>query len=137
MPVGATASGGEISRLMLSVKSIIGDSMNLPSIIFDEVDTGVSGEIAARMGRMMQLLSHKIQIITITHLPQVAARGESHFKVYKADSETSTNTYIRRLDDEDRVTELAAMLGGSDAGETAAANARSLLEAAKSDKTNK
>lgn len=137
MPVGATASGGEISRLMLSVKSIIGDSMNLPSIIFDEVDTGVSGEIAARMGRMMQLLSHKIQIITITHLPQVAARGESHFKVYKADSETSTNTYIRRLDDEDRVTELSAMLGGSDAGETAAANARSLLEAAKSDKTNK
>lgn len=137
MPVGATASGGEISRLMLSVKSIIGDSMNLPSIIFDEVDTGVSGEIAARMGRMMQLLSRKIQIITITHLPQVAARGESHFKVYKADSETSTNTYIRRLDDEERVSELAAMLGGSDAGETAAANARSLLEAAKSDKTNK
>lgn len=136
MPVGATASGGEISRLMLSVKSIIGDSMNLPSIIFDEVDTGVSGEIAARMGRMMQLLSRKIQIITITHLPQVAARGESHFKVYKADSETSTNTYIRRLDDEERVSELAAMLGGSDAGETAAANARSLLEAAKS-KTNK
>lgn len=137
MPVGATASGGEISRLMLSVKSIIGDSMSLPSIIFDEVDTGVSGEIAARMGKMMQHLSDKIQIITITHLPQVAARGDSHFKVYKADSETSTNTHIRRLDDEDRVRELAAMLGGIDAGDTAAANARSLLESAKSDKTSK
>lgn len=128
MPVGQTASGGEISRLMLTIKSIIGEKMLLPSIIFDEIDTGVSGYIASRMGEMMQKLSHKIQVITITHLPQVAARGLSHFKVFKEDDEHSTITRIRRLDEEQRVAELALMLSGSSDDSTAVAAARSLID---------
>ena len=83
MPVGNTASGGEISRLMLSIKSIVADKMQLPSIIFDEVDTGVSGDVANKMGEMMQQIASNIQVLAITHLPQVAAKGTSHFKVYK------------------------------------------------------
>lgn len=127
MPVGQTASGGEISRLMLTIKSIVGEKMHLPSIIFDEIDTGVSGDVASRMGEMMQRLSHKIQVITITHLPQVAARGHSHFKVFKEDDEHATSTRIRRLDPAQRVSELALMLSGSADDETAVAAARSLI----------
>lgn len=127
MPVGSTASGGEISRLMLSIKSIVADKMALPSIIFDEVDTGVSGDVANRMGELMQSISRNIQVIAITHLPQVAAKGDAHFKVFKEDTESSTVTRIRRLDDESRVHELAVMLSGSQVNEAAIANARSLL----------
>lgn len=128
MPVGQTASGGEISRLMLTIKTIIGEKMNLPSIIFDEIDTGVSGEVASKMGEMMQRLSHKIQVITITHLPQVAARGLSHYKVYKEDDERSTTTRIRRLDESQRIDELALMLSGSSDDDAAVAAARSLID---------
>lgn len=127
MPVGGTASGGEISRLMLSIKAIIATKMQLPSIIFDEVDTGVSGDVANRMGSMMQDISRNIQVITITHLPQVAAKGNAHFKVYKEDDDDATHTRIRELKGDERVDELAVMLSGSTVDEAARANARSLL----------
>lgn len=127
MPVGGTASGGEISRLMLSIKAIIATKMQLPSIIFDEVDTGVSGDVANRMGAMMQDISRNIQVITITHLPQVAAKGNAHFKVYKEDDDEATHTRIRELNADNRVDELAVMLSGSKVDEAARANARSLL----------
>ncbi len=128
LPVGGTASGGEISRLMLSIKSIIASKMQLPSIIFDEVDTGVSGDVANRMGQMMLDISSNIQVMAITHLPQVAAKGAAHYKVYKEDDEHSTHTYIRRLTDNERIDELAVMLSGSKVDEAARANARSLLK---------
>lgn len=128
LPVGGTASGGEISRLMLSIKSIIASKMQLPSIIFDEVDTGVSGDVANRMGQMMLDISSNIQVMAITHLPQVAAKGVAHYKVYKEDDEHSTHTYIRRLTDNERIDELAVMLSGSKVDEAARANARSLLK---------
>lgn len=127
MPVSGTASGGEISRLMLSIKAIIATKMQLPSIIFDEVDTGVSGDVANRMGVMMKDISRNIQVITITHLPQVAAKGNAHFKVYKEDDDDATHTRLRELSATDRVDELALMLSGSTVDEAARANARSLL----------
>lgn len=127
MPVGGTASGGEISRLMLSIKAIIATKMQLPSIIFDEVDTGVSGDVADRMGGMMHDIARTIQVITITHLPQVAAKGNAHFKVYKEDDDESTHTRIRELTGDDRIGEIAVMLSGSTVDEAARANARSLL----------
>ncbi|MDE6098979.1 MAG: DNA repair protein RecN, partial [Muribaculaceae bacterium] len=106
-PVGGTASGGEISRLMLSIKSITAESMHLPTIIFDEVDTGVSGEVATRMADMMKNISRNIQVITITHLPAVAARGDVQFKVFKQDDDDSTFTQISQLDDQQRIDEIA------------------------------
>lgn len=127
MPVGNTASGGEISRLMLSIKSIVADKMQLPSIIFDEVDTGVSGDVANRMGEMMHEISRNIQVMAITHLPQVAAQGNAHYKVFKEDTDTSTVTRVRELTDDERVDELAVMLSGSAVNYAARANARSLL----------
>ena len=127
MPIDGTASGGEISRLMLSIKSIIANKMHLPSIIFDEVDTGVSGDVANRMGEMMQNIAKNIQVIAITHLPQVASKGSSHYKVYKEDDENSTQTRIRQLSNNERIDELAIMLSGSMVDDAARANARSLL----------
>ncbi len=128
MPVGATASGGEISRLMLSIKTIIASSVRLPSIIFDEIDTGVSGDVAARMGDMMRSISRSIQVTAITHLPQVAAKGDSHFRVYKEDDEHATHTRIAPLDEEERVSAIASMLGGSEVDPAALAAAKSLLK---------
>lgn len=128
IPVGEGASGGEISRLMLSIKSIIASRMELPSIIFDEVDTGVSGDVANRMGAMMRRISKSLQVIAITHLPAVAAKGEHHYKVYKQDDETATHTRIKPLDPEERIAELATMLSGRPDDEAARANARALLE---------
>lgn len=128
MPVEMTASGGELSRLMLSIKTIVAKSMNLPTIIFDEVDTGVSGEVAEKIGAMMSELSKHIQVIAITHLPQVAAQGDNHYKVYKTDVEDSTVTSLKVLDDELRVRELAAMLSGSHISQSAIDNAKTLLK---------
>ncbi|WP_297064052.1 DNA repair protein RecN [uncultured Duncaniella sp.] len=127
MPVGATASGGEISRLMLSIKSIIASSMQLPSIIFDEIDTGVSGDVANRMGAMMLDISKNIQVTTITHLPQVASKGAHQYRVYKEDDENSTHTRIALLSEEERVRSIASMLGGSEIDDAAIAAAKSLL----------
>ncbi len=130
MPVGGTASGGEISRLMLSIKAIVADRMNLPVMIFDEIDTGVSGSIAAGMGQMMRRIAAHgdTQVLAITHLPQVAASALTHFKVYKTDTETTTLTSIERLDDARRVEELALMLSGRRGDDAAMAAARSLLQ---------
>lgn len=127
IPISGAASGGEISRLMLSVKSIIASFYDLPTIIFDEVDTGVSGDVASRMGMMMSEMSTNMQVITITHLPQVAAKGNTHFKVFKEDSDTSTHTNIILLTNAQRIDELALMLSGDPNNVAARANAESLL----------
>lgn len=127
LPIGGTASGGEISRLMLTVKSIIAERMQLPTIIFDEVDTGVSGDVAARMADMMLGLAGRLQVVAITHLPAVAARGQAHFRVYKQDTDSSTETHIARLDAAGREREIATMLSGRADDPTALAAARSLL----------
>ncbi len=127
-PVGKTASGGEISRVILAIKGIIAQHMALPTIIFDEVDTGVSGDIANRMAREMMYIAESTQVITITHLPQVAAKGKRHFKVYKKDSDTSTTTYINMLDSHGRERELALMISGDPDNEVALATARQLLD---------
>lgn len=126
-PVNGAASGGEVSRLMLSIKAIVVGKLQLPAIIFDEVDTGVSGDVANRMGHMMLDISNQLQVITITHLPQVAAKGQSHYKVFKEDDNDTTHTRIRRLTDAERIDELAVMLSGSSADTAAIANAKSLL----------
>lgn len=128
MTIGSTASGGEISRLMLVVKSIVADRMDLPTVIFDEIDTGVSGEVANRMGALMRQISENIQVLAITHLPQVAALGDSHYKVYKHDDEIATLTNIVRLDDAGREEEIAVMLSGESVDAAARQNAKSLLK---------
>ena len=128
LSIGSTASGGEISRIMLCVKNILARRMQFPTIIFDEIDTGVSGEIAHRMGDMMLEIAGETQVLAITHLPQVAAKGTSHFKVYKEDDDDKTHTHLLRLNRDERIREIAVMLSGSTVGETALANARSLLE---------
>ncbi|MDE5806624.1 MAG: DNA repair protein RecN, partial [Muribaculaceae bacterium] len=126
-PVAKIASGGEISRLMLSLKRILASRMKLPTIIFDEVDTGVSGEIADKMGDMMVEMASDMQVMTITHLPQVAAKGSSHFKVYKNDADGKTNTHVRELLKDERIREIAGMMSGSNVTEAALRNARALL----------
>lgn len=131
MPVKDTASGGEISRLMLCIKSVIARSMNLPTIIFDEVDTGVSGEIANRIGDMMGDIARHIQVIAITHLPQVAAHGTSHLRVFKTDTATSTTTSVQHLSDDEHVTEIARMLSGNEINQAALDNARVLINSSR------
>ena len=128
MPVGDTASGGEISRLMLSIKTIIASRMSLPSIIFDEIDTGVSGDVANRMALMMREIAKSIQVTTITHLPQVASKGDTQYKVYKEDDDQATHTRIRQLTPEERIDAVAEMLGGSEVDEAARQAAISLLK---------
>lgn len=126
--VASVASGGEIARVMLSLKAMIAGAVKLPTIIFDEIDTGVSGSIAEKMAIIMQDMGHQDrQVISITHLPQIASRGSAHYKVYKEDTETGTNSYIRRLNDEERVQEIAHMLSGATMTEAAIQNARALL----------
>lgn len=127
LPVQETASGGEISRLMLSIKTIIARIMNLPTIIFDEVDTGVSGDIASRIGDMMGDIAKHIQVIAITHLPQVAAHGMHHMKVFKTDAPDGTFTSVQVLNREEHVLEIARMLSGKDVNQAAIDNAKSLV----------
>lgn len=128
MPVKDTASGGEISRVMLCIKSIVARSMHLPTIIFDEVDTGVSGDIATMIGEMMADIAGSIQVMAITHLPQVAACASSHKKVYKSDNEQGTVTSVITLGDDEHVMEIARMLSGKDLDEAAVNNAKSLIK---------
>lgn len=122
------ASGGEMSRIMLAIKSVITDSALLPTVIFDEIDTGISGESAHKVGAMMQQLSHRHQVIAITHLPQIAARGDQHYLVYKENREGTTVTDLRHLEGEERVDAVATMLGGAHITEAARNTARELLE---------
>ena len=121
------ASGGEMSRIMLSIKSIMAKYKKLPSIIFDEIDTGVSGEISKKMGKIMKELGSRIQTFSITHLPQIAAMGESHFLIYKNDIDGYTKTMISRLNDNERIVEIAKMLEGNNASESAYIHAKQLL----------
>ncbi len=127
MPVKDTASGGEISRVMLCIKAIIARHMQLPSIIFDEVDTGVSGDVANMIGEMMANIAQSIQVIAITHLPQVAANGDHHLRVYKADNELETLTRVESLNQQEHVMEIARMLSGKDLNQAAIENAKSLI----------
>ena len=122
-----SASGGEISRIMLAVKSIIANYKQLPTIIFYEIDTGFSGEISKKMGLIMKKLGLKIQIFSITHLPQVAAMGQSHFKIYKEDNNGVTVTKMEKLNENNRIVEIANMLEGNNASESAYLHAKQLL----------
>lgn len=124
-----TASGGELSRVMLSLKSLIVKNANLPAVIFDEIDSGVSGEIADKVGQILSEMGKYMQVVNITHLPQVAARGTRHFHVFKDESGDSTITRVRLLNDEERVYEIARLLSGSEITETAVLNARELINA--------
>ena len=126
-PVHKVASGGELSRLMLIMKSLLAQHKLLPTMIFDEIDTGVSGEIALKMGEMMERLSEKMQVMSITHLPQIASKGKTHFYVYKQSDDTSTATFVKELQGSDRVMVLAQMLSGDNPTEGAIANAKELL----------
>jgi DNA repair protein RecN (Recombination protein N) len=121
------ASGGELSRLMLSIKSLIARYTALPTIIFDEIDAGVSGEVANKVGQIMERLADNLQVITITHLPQIASKGQNHYFVYKDNEASTTYTRIRQLDEKERVLEIAKMLSGDKPGESALQNARELL----------
>ena len=124
----SVASGGEIARVMLSLKALIAGVTKLPTIIFDEIDTGVSGEIADRMAEVMKEMSGQgLQVISITHLPQIASQGNTHYKVYKQDNETETNSHIRRLSPAERVEEIAHMLSGATLTDAALQNAKALL----------
>ena len=125
--ISKIASGGELSRLMLSIKSLLSDSLELPTIIFDEVDSGVSGEVADKVGAIMKKMSQGKQIINITHLPQVAGKGDFHYLVHKYDEAGATITDIKLLGDEERVLEIARMLSGEELTEAAISNARELL----------
>ncbi|MBQ9820574.1 MAG: DNA repair protein RecN [Muribaculaceae bacterium] len=127
MPVKETASGGEISRVMLCIKTIIARHMQLPSIIFDEVDTGVSGDVANMIGEMMADISRSIQVIAITHLPQVAANGDHHMRVFKTDTDVETLTHVERLNQDEHIMEVARMLSGKDLNQAAIDNAKSLI----------
>ncbi len=121
------ASGGEMSRIMLAVKLILSKYTNLPAIIFDEIDTGVSGEVSNKIAEVMQEMSNNMQVITITHLPQIAAKGNQHYKVYKEEVNNSIQTNIKLLNDEQRMVELAEMLGGKQLTDSALAHAKQLL----------
>ncbi|PKB43999.1 DNA replication and repair protein RecN [Cellulophaga sp. RHA19] len=121
------ASGGELSRIMLAIKAVLAKYEDLPTLMFDEIDTGVSGEISNRMGVIMQEMSSSMQIFSITHLPQVASKGNHHYKVYKEDKNNVTHTQMKQLTTEERVVELAEMLGGKDLSDSAIAHARQLL----------
>lgn len=128
-PVSQVASGGEIARVMLSLKAMISGAVKLPTIIFDEIDTGVSGKIAEKMALIMQQMGHNNrQVISITHLPQIAALGQTHYKVYKEDNEEGTISHMKLLEGDDRVKEIAQMLSGSDITEAAINNAKELLK---------
>jgi len=133
--ISSVASGGEIARVMLSVKAMIAGAVKLPTIIFDEIDTGVSGEIADKMATIMQEMSRGgRQVISITHLPQIASRGSVHYRVYKEDNDDATNSHIIRLTDQQRVEEIAHMLSGATLTDAAMNNARTLLKSGEKNK---
>ena len=121
------ASGGELSRIMLSVKKVLSTSTQLPTIIFDEIDTGVSGEVSNKIAAIMQQMSHHMQVIAITHLPQIAAKGSSHYKVFKEEINGVTTTNLKQLSSEERIVEIAEMLSGKDISDTALIHAKELL----------
>ncbi len=126
-PLNKVASGGELSRLMLTIKSLVANNVKLPTLIFDEIDTGISGEVAAKTGRLMKQLASNHQVISVTHLPQIASAGHKHFFVYKEVKNNTTETQLKPLSEMERVEEIAKMLSGDSPTESALANARELL----------
>lgn len=126
--MASIASGGEMARVMLALKAMLAEVSHMPTLIFDEIDTGVSGEIAARMAQIMQEMGNRMQVISITHLPQIAARGVVHYFVYKKEGEETTSSHIRRLSHEERINELAHMLSGATVTNAALNNAKELLK---------
>lgn len=126
-PLKQAASGGEFSRLMFAIKYILADKTALPTIVFDEIDTGISGEIAIKMAQMMRKMASKHQVITITHLPQIAAKGQSHYFVFKDESEQTTSSQIKLLSEEERLREIAEMIGGKNPSSTAYESAKELI----------
>ncbi len=127
-PLKQAASGGEFSRLMFAVKYLLADKTALPTIVFDEIDTGISGEIAIKMSSMMRQMAEKHQVITITHLPQIAAKGQQHYFVYKDETDTQTTSRIKPLNQEERLQEIAEMIGGKSASDTAFQSAKELMK---------
>jgi DNA repair protein RecN (Recombination protein N) len=127
LPLKKGASGGELSRIMLAVKFILSKHQKLPTIMFDEIDTGVSGEISNKMASIMQEMSQYMQVFTITHLPQIAAKGTHHFKVFKVDDDSKTITQLKKLNSDERLEEIAQMLSGKEISETAKQHAQELL----------
>jgi DNA repair protein RecN (Recombination protein N) len=125
--MGKVASGGELSRVVLAVKSIMASITSLPTILFDEIDTGVSGAVAGKMGELMREMGKNMQVIAITHLPQVAGAGREHWFVYKKEEKGVTRSFIRKLSQEERLQELAQMLSTGSPGEAALQNAKELL----------
>ncbi len=121
------ASGGELSRIMLSIKKILSENTQLPTIIFDEIDTGVSGEVSNKIAAIMQQMSQHMQVITITHLPQIASKGTQHYKVFKEEINGETTTQLKKLTSEERVKEIAEMLSGKELSESAIIHAKELL----------
>ncbi|WP_410220077.1 DNA repair protein RecN [Pedobacter sp.] len=126
-PVQKIASGGELSRLMLAIKSLLAKNTSLATLIFDEIDTGISGETALKVGQVMEKLSENMQIISITHLPQIAAKGKNHYFVYKSEQDQKTSTGIKKLNDNERILAIAEMLSGKNPNEFALQNAKALL----------
>jgi DNA repair protein RecN (Recombination protein N) len=126
--IAKVASGGEMSRLMLAVKTLITDTKSLPTIIFDEIDTGVSGEVANKMGLILGQMAKTVQVLNITHLPQIAAKGKHHYKVFKFDQNDQTYTSIRKLNEQERIVEIAEMLSGENFSQTSVAAAKELLQ---------
>lgn len=127
LPIAEIASGGEVSRVMLSLKSLLSEVKKMPTIILDEVDTGISGEVAARMGEVMSTMGTRMQVVAITHLPQIASKGESHYKVYKEEDGDKVISHIVKLTADERVNEIAQMLSGKNPSEAAIQNAKDLL----------
>ncbi len=126
--ISRIASGGEISRVMLAIKTLLSDSRMLPTIVFDEIDAGISGEIALKIGAILRRLAEGMQVINITHLPQIAGMGDHHFLVYKTEGLSGTYTTIRKLSETERIEELAQMLGGIHPSEATQKTAREMLQ---------
>jgi DNA repair protein RecN (Recombination protein N) len=127
-PLAQVASGGEFSRLMFCVKYVMAEKTKLPTLILDEIDTGVSGQIAIQLGTLMKTMAQRHQIVAISHLPQIAAKGDTHYYVYKDNSANKTITHIRKLEETERIAEIAKMIGGAKPSSLALENARELME---------
>ena len=126
-PLRNVASGGELSRIMLALKAVLAEKDEIPTVIFDEIDTGISGRTAQKVSERLKEIAKGRQVIAITHLPQIAALGENHYKVYKADTALRTETHISRLNEDERIQEIATMLSGNEVSESALKTARELV----------
>jgi DNA repair protein RecN (Recombination protein N) len=127
-PLAQVASGGEFSRVMFAIKYVMAEKKSLPTLILDEIDTGVSGEVAIRLGNRMKEMSQRHQVIAISHLPQIAAKADEHYFVFKDNSSSKTESQIRKLENEDRITEIAKMIGGAKPSAVNIENAKELME---------